>query len=165
LLQALGVKGSLKKTILSADGKEYLNEYEKLVEDVQGHALTLNLLGTYLRDAYGGDIRQSDLIKLQEADEEEQGGHAFRVMDAYVHSFENEGEKGQRPLALLRLMGLFDRPAPVACLAVLWQGEVIAGLTDALIGSSDAQRNIALKRLAEPTCSPRTATRTARCCR
>ena len=35
LLRSLGVKGTPK-------------EFEKLVEDVQGHALTLNLLGTYL---------------------------------------------------------------------------------------------------------------------
>jgi hypothetical protein len=61
-----------------------------LVEDVRGHALTLNLLGTYLRDAHAGDIRKRDLVKLEEADAEEQGGHAFRVMDAYVRWFEQE---------------------------------------------------------------------------
>jgi hypothetical protein len=74
LLRRLGVKGTQA-------------EFETLVEDVRGHALTLNLLGTYLRDAYAGDIRKRDLVNLQEADEE-QGGHAFRVMDAYVHWFQ-----------------------------------------------------------------------------
>ena len=83
LLDRLGVKGTLK-------------ERETLTEDVKGHALTLNLIGSYLRDAYGGDIRKRDLIKLEEADAEEQGGHAFRAMDAYVGWFESEGEKGQR---------------------------------------------------------------------
>ncbi|HXF39330.1 MAG TPA: TIR domain-containing protein, partial [Blastocatellia bacterium] len=87
LLQSLGVRGSLRKTIPSADGRTLWNEYEKLVEDVKGHALTLNLLGTYLRDAHAGDIRQRDLIKLEEADTEEQSGHAFHVMDAYVKLF------------------------------------------------------------------------------
>src|SRR6185295_8222307 len=67
VLQSLGVKGSLRKTIPSADGRTLWNEYEKLVEDVKGHALTLNLLGTYLRDAHAGDIRRRDLIKLEEA--------------------------------------------------------------------------------------------------
>jgi tetratricopeptide (TPR) repeat protein len=113
----------------------------------------LNLLGTYLRDAHGGDIRQGDLIKLEEADAEEQGGHAFRVMDAYVQSFESGGKtaeeqaKGGRALALLQLLGLFDRPATADLLEALWDGEPIAGLTEPLIGISEAQRNLSLKRL------------------
>ncbi|HZW26677.1 MAG TPA: SEFIR domain-containing protein [Gallionella sp.] len=147
LLQSLGVKGGFVKNIPVGGGSELLNEFEKLVEDVRGHALTLNLLGAYLRDAHHGDIRRRDRIKLEEADAEEQGGHAFRVMDAYVQSFESEGAKGRRALALLRLLGLFDRPAPADCLQALWQGEAIAGLTDALGGVGEAQRNIALTRL------------------
>jgi hypothetical protein len=120
LLQSFEVKGSLRETIRSADGRELLNEFEKLVEDVQGHALTLNLLGTYLRDAHAGDIRKRDLVEFEEADAEEQGGHAFHVMDAYVKSFETEGEKGNHALAILRLLGLFDRPATADCLDALW---------------------------------------------
>jgi tetratricopeptide (TPR) repeat protein len=153
LLQSLDVKGSLRKTIPSADARALWNEYEKLVEDVKGHALTLNLLGTYLRDAHAGDIRRRDLIKLEEADAEEQSGHAFHVMDAYVKSFESgvktaeDQAKGRRALALLQLLGLFDRPASADLLDVLWQGEAIAGLTGPLIGISDAQRNLSLKRL------------------
>jgi len=152
LLQSLGVKGSLRKTIPSSDGRT-LNEYDKLVEDVQGHALTLNLLGSYLRDAHGGDIRKRDLIRLSEADAEEEGGHAFHVMDAYVESLANGGKtaddqaKGRRALSLLRLLGLFDRPATAGTLAALWDGEAIAGLTEPLIGISEAQRNLALQRL------------------
>lgn len=151
LLQALGVKGSLRKTIPAE--KPLWNEYEKLVEDVKGHALTLNLLGSYLRDAHAGDIRQRDLIKLEEADAEEQGGHAFRVMDAYVQSFESGGKtaedqaKGRRALALLQVLGLFDRPAAADCLKALWQPPAIAGLTEPLVGISEAQRNLSLKRL------------------
>jgi hypothetical protein len=64
------------------------DEFEQLVDDVRGHALTLNLLGTYLRDAHGGDIRRRDRMKLAEADAEEQAGHAFRVMDTYVQWLE-----------------------------------------------------------------------------
>jgi tetratricopeptide (TPR) repeat protein len=136
LLKRLGVEGTQK-------------EFEELVYDVDGHALTLNLLGTYLRDAHAGDIRKRDLVKLEEADTEEQGGHAFRVMDAYVKSFESEdeGEKGKRALAILRLLGLFDRPATADCLNALWKGEAIAALTEPLTGINDAQRNISLKRL------------------
>jgi len=147
------VKGSLRKNIPGADGRTLWNELEKLVEDVKGHALTLNLLGSYLRDAHAGDLRKRDLVKLEEADAEEQGGHAFHVMDAYVESFTDGGKtaddqaKGRRALALLRLLGLFDRPATADILAALWEGEAIAGLTEPLIGISEAQRNLALQRL------------------
>jgi hypothetical protein len=133
LLRSLGVKGTQK-------------ELETLVEEVKGHALTLNLLGTWLRDAYAGDIRRRDQVRLEDADKE-QGGHAFRVMDAYVHWFESEGEKGQRALALLRLLGLFDRPADAGCLAALWTAPAIPDLTEALAGISDAKRNLAITRL------------------
>ncbi len=140
LLKSLGVKGTQQ-------------EYESLAEDVAGHALTLNLLGTYLRDAHTGDIRKRDLVKLAEADAEEQGGHAFHVMDAYVKwletggKTEEENRKGQQALALLQLLGLFDRPATADCLEALWKAPVIPNLTETLVGLSEAQRNLALKRL------------------
>jgi len=86
-------------------------------------------------------------VKLNEADSEEQGGHAFRVMDAYVKWFESEGEKGKRALAVLRLLGLFDRPASADCLAALLKAPAISGLTEALVGMSEAQRNLAFSRL------------------
>jgi hypothetical protein len=114
---------------------------------VKGHALTLNLIGTFLRDAHGGDIRRRDLIRLSEADAEEQSGHAFRVMDAYVQSLSGGGERGQRALSLLKLLGFFDRPATADCLDALWQGPVIDGLTEPLDGLNETQRNLALKRL------------------
>lgn len=136
LLRRLGVKGTQ-------------HEFEQLVIDVKGHALTLNLLGSFLRDAHAGDIRKRDLVKLEEADAEEQSGHAFHVMDAYVKSFKSEGEKGMRALSVLRLLGLFDRPATADCLNALWTGKEIGGLTGALLGLSEAHRNITLKRLGD----------------
>jgi hypothetical protein len=119
LLEVLGVKGTRQ-------------EREQLSEDVKRHALTLNLIGSYLRDAYAGDIRQRDRIKFAEADAEEQGGHAFRAMNEYVRWFESDGEKGQRALAMLRLTGLFDRPADAGCLHTLWKAPPIEGLTEPL---------------------------------
>ncbi len=112
-----------------------------------GHALTLNLLGSFLRDAHGGDIRKRDLVRLEEANDEEQNGHAFHVMDAYVRWFESDGGKGLRALALLRLLGLFDRPADAGCLGALWKTPAIEGLTEPLVAMTEAQRNIVLKRL------------------
>lgn len=136
LLRTLGVRGTR-------------SQFDKLVEDVQGHALTLGLLGTYLRDAHGGDIQRRDRVKLEEADSEnERGGHAFRVMDAYVQSLATDGEKGPRALALLSLLGLFDRPATSDCLAALLRAPAIPGLTEALMNLNEAQLNMALTRLA-----------------
>ena len=116
---------------------------------MKGHALTLSLIGSYLRDAYGGDIRKRDLIKLGEADAEEQSGHAFRAMDAYVGWFESDGERGERALAMLRLMGLFDRPADAGCLEELWRAPAIEGLTEPLAVLNEAQCNIVLTRITD----------------
>ena len=127
LLKSLGVKGAPE-------------EFEALVEEVKGHALALTLIGSFLRDAYGGDIRKRDLVRLEMADAE-------ISMDSYVKWFESEGEKGLRALAMLRLLGLFDRPADAGCLVALWKAPAIPGLTEPLIAMDEAQRNIVLKRL------------------
>lgn len=133
LLAKLGVKGNK-------------SEFEALVDDVKGHALTLNLLGTYLRDAHAGDIRRRDLVHLEEADAE-MGGHAFRTMDAYVRWFQSDGKRGKRALAVLRMMGLFDRPASSDCFNALLQLRSIQGLTEGLFGVNEANRNTVLSRL------------------
>lgn len=133
LLEHLGVKGTPQ-------------ERETLVEDVKGHALTLTLLGAWLHDAHDGDIRKRDLVKLEEADED-QGGHAFRVMDAYVQWFESEGKHGKIALALLRLMGLFNRPAEAGCLNAVWKAPLIPDLTEPLVSIREEHRNRALNRL------------------
>ncbi|MEE8153674.1 MAG: hypothetical protein V3T53_01805 [Phycisphaerales bacterium] len=139
----------LLKTLGVREESGTQEEFEKLVEDVKGHALTLNLLGRYLADAHAGDIRKRDLVKLAEADAEEQGGHAFRVMDAYVAWFEREGERGRQAIALLRLMGLFDRAASADCIAALAESPVIEKLTDPLVDLNETQQNLALTRLEE----------------
>jgi hypothetical protein len=140
LLRKLGVKGNQK-------------EFETLVEDVKGHALTLNLLGSYLREAHDGDIRKRDLVNLEEADNEEQGGHAFRVMDAYVLWLASggknaeENKKGQRALAVLQLLGLFDRPVTANCFNALLKAPAIPNLTELLIEKKAELYRIAISRL------------------
>ncbi|BDI07879.1 hypothetical protein CATMQ487_48490 [Sphaerotilus microaerophilus] len=129
LLTTLGVTGSAQ-------------ELQAAVEEVKGHALTLQLLGSWLRDAHAGDIRQRQLVKLEEADAEEQGGHAFRVMAAYEASFEREGDAGRRALALLRLLGLFDRPVTADCFEALRQPPVIAGLTEPLFAGRSQEHQV-----------------------
>jgi tetratricopeptide (TPR) repeat protein len=162
LLKSLGVRGSeIRNRPLRAgdETSDKVNEFEKLVEDVKGHALTLNLLGSYLRDAHGGDIRRRDLVKLEEANSEEQGGHAFHVMDAYVRTFETSGKteedtaKGHRALALLRLLGLFDRPASADCLTALLAAPAIPGLTEPLF--STQKKWLGLQQTVDPISAER----------
>ena len=121
LLKKLGVRGTEQ-------------EFETLVEDVKGHALTLTLLGGFLCRAFGGDIHQRDRVRFEKADAKIDGGHALRTMAAYEHwLLRDGGEEGRREVAVLRLLGLFDRPADAACLAAL-RREPIAGLTEPLDG-------------------------------
>ncbi|MBI1918484.1 MAG: ATP-binding protein, partial [Planctomycetes bacterium] len=136
LLNTLGVVGTAKERRVASN-------------EVKGHALTLLLMGRYLALAHEGDIRQRDRFEFTEADNETQGGHAFRVLQAYETWLPKSGESGRRQLAILRLLGLFDRPADPGCLAALRQSPAIAGLTDDLVGISDAQWNIAVKRVEE----------------
>lgn len=70
-------------------------------------------------------------------------------MAAYEGWFIGEGEKGLRPLALLRLLGLFDRPADAGCLGALRKAPAIPGLTEPLVSLTDAQWNLCLSRLAQ----------------
>ncbi|HET8773007.1 MAG TPA: SEFIR domain-containing protein [Thermoanaerobaculia bacterium] len=134
LLENVGVRGTA-------------TERETLANDVKGHALTLTLLGKFLAEAYGGDIRKRDLISLPEADSEETDGHAFRVMEAYEEWLARDGRDVE--LAILRLLGLFDRPATPHCLAALRRAPAIDGLTDSLGTLTDAQWNLAVKRLVQ----------------
>lgn len=164
LLKRLGVKGSETRSIPLANsgGGDLVNEYEKLVEDVKGHALTLALLGKYI-EGQGGSIHVRDHIRLDEADAH-QGGHAFRVMDAYVRWMAPPGLRlgttgllgpakkerilqGRCELALLRLLGLFDRPAPIDCLGALWRPPGIPDLTRSIVSMTQEQRLAALDRL------------------
>src|SRR5258708_34101571 len=102
LLTRLGVKGTT-------------TEREQLASDVKGHALTLTLLGKYLAEAHGGDIRRRDLVSLSGADDEETNGHAFRVVDAYETWLGKHLRHAE--LARVRLLALFVRPATSAHLA------------------------------------------------
>jgi len=82
LLKSLGVRGMDE-------------EFESVVEDVKGHALTLTLLGGFLRRAFQGDIRQRDRVGLVKADAAV-GGHAFRLLAAYERHLSEQFAKGVR---------------------------------------------------------------------
>ncbi len=133
-------------------------ELQATSREVRGHGLTLQLLGQYLRlieESGNGDILKRGTVRLADADHEYQNdatrpyGHAFKAMEAYEKWFELEGEKGERQLAVLRLLGLFDRPASKDCLAALRAEPVIAGLTEPLVGLSSRDWTVVTKRLEE----------------
>lgn len=109
LLQHLGVKGAPE-------------ELQELVKEVQGHALTINLVGVFLAKAYFGDVRKRDVVKLNKADATVQGGHAFKAMSAYADWLLSGGDEGARQIAILLLLGLFTRPMESSCLEVLCKG-------------------------------------------
>ncbi|HJQ40986.1 MAG TPA: NB-ARC domain-containing protein, partial [Thermoanaerobaculia bacterium] len=132
LLETLGVRGTQ-------------SERETLARDVKGHALTLSLLGKFLAEAYDGDVRKRDLVSLHEADYEETRGHAFNVMKAY----EDWLGRDSREIAILRLLGIFDRPATPDCLSALRHAPAIEDLTDSLVTLTDVQWNVAVKRLVQ----------------
>lgn len=97
--------------------------------EVDGHALTLNLLGRFLARAHGGDIRRRDLVEFEEADRNQQGGTTFKMLAAFENWFAKSGEFGARQLAILRILGLFDRPAGFGCLEALRRPPAIRGVT------------------------------------
>ncbi len=123
------------------------DELEAAWRDAGGHALTLSLLGRFLADAHGGDIRKRQEVNLQTVDRETPGRTAMKVMQAYEKWLESAGPDRQRDLAVLRLMGLFDRPATPDCLSALRAAPAIEGLTDRIVDLEDWQWTKSLKNL------------------
>ena len=115
--------------------------------DFGGHPLALTLLASLIKETQNGDVRRRDHIRglLADADDPRHD-QARRVMESY----EKEWLAGQPILlALLRCVGLFDRPASGDCLAALRARPAISGLTDALVGLKDDQWRRAVARLRE----------------
>jgi hypothetical protein len=138
LLHSLDVRHAGAKLIAKNDP-----ELVTASEAVRGHALSLTLLGTWLAEAHGGDIRQRDKITFSAADDETQGDHAFKILHAY-ETWLGTTAKGQRMLAMLRLLGFFDRAAEPALLATLLKGPVLAGITEPLVDAGPEQWRAAI---------------------
>jgi predicted ATPase len=114
LLRALGVKGDEAELRTASD-------------EFSGHCLALTLLGSYLTDAFDGDIRCRDEVSTRLAHDVRQGAHARMVMESY-QTWLGEGPE----LAILRMLGLFDRPADQKALGALLKSPPIPGLTESL---------------------------------
>ncbi|HKS39133.1 MAG TPA: hypothetical protein VJX74_00860, partial [Blastocatellia bacterium] len=117
------------------------DELEQASTEYGGHALALTLLGSYLADVCAGDIRRRNEIENLEEDERH-GRHAERVMQAY-EKWLGEGVE----LSVLRLLGLFDRPAEIASIMALRAAPTIPGLTEALQNLKEQKWQQALAKL------------------
>jgi hypothetical protein len=129
LLRALGVNGPEA-------------ELRSASEDFSGHCLTLTLLGSYLTDAYNGEIRCRGEVSRRLAHDPRLGVHARKVMESY-QSWLGEGPE----LSVLRLLGLFDRPVDENALARLLKPPAIHGLTELLEDLSSTQWRTILAKL------------------
>jgi hypothetical protein len=115
LLKSLNVHGR----------KEHL---EQAVIDYRHHALALYLLGNAINYWLDGDVQKRDTLAELIDEDESEGRHAFKVMQAYAHWLQDTPE-----LKLLNMLGLFDHPIEKAVLLVLQQQqipELTLGLTE-----------------------------------
>ncbi len=123
--------------------------------EYDGHALALSLLGRYLKRRFDGDITRRGEVGPLEA-ETTRGKHAARVMEAYARWWGDGAE-----IAVLQVLGLFDRPAKAEALAALRPArgaaarrlgvnEVVAipGLTDKVPGFREWEEAVANLRTA-----------------
>jgi tetratricopeptide (TPR) repeat protein len=116
-------------------------ELEAAAKEFAGHALALTLLGSYLQVVYRGDVRQrGQIAKL--TDERRQGAHARRVLESYEKWFDGKPEPD-----ILRLMGLFDRPAEGGAIEALRAEPAIEGLTTKLQKLSEVDWRWAVENL------------------
>jgi hypothetical protein len=129
LLQALGVNG-------------HEVELRSASDEFGGHCLALTLLGSYLTDAYSGDIRCRREVSARLAHDVRQGAHARKVMESY-QTWLGEGPE----LSVLRMLGLFDRPADEKALRALLTSPAISGLTESLTDLRPTEWRTILARL------------------
>jgi hypothetical protein len=129
LLRALGVKG-------------HEPELRSASDEASGHCLALTLLGTYLVDAYHGDIRCREEVSKRLTHDVRQEVHARKVMESYQSWF-GEGPE----LSVLLLLSLFDRPADAKALGALLKLPAIRGLTESLTSLSPSEWRTILARL------------------
>jgi tRNA A-37 threonylcarbamoyl transferase component Bud32/predicted ATPase len=129
LLRALGVKGDEA-------------ELRSASEEFSGHSLALTLLGSYLTDAYNGEIRCREEVSKRLAHDVRQGVHARKVMESY------QSWLGESPeLSVLRLLGLFDRPTDEKVLGTVLKPPAIRGLTESLTNLNPTEWRTILAKL------------------
>jgi hypothetical protein len=118
------------------------DNFREVVDLLKGHALSLNLLATYANTVTSHLLPSNDEIRRLLLDPT-LGEQSYVMMRRYEILLEerakeqaktakaDDGQSADRQLALMYLVGLFDRPVEKEVIDVLL-GQSIAGLTDAL---------------------------------
>ena len=119
-------------------------ELEAAVHQLEGHALSVTLLGAYLAEVCGGDIRHKDQFDFADVmlSPEEQSElltdktivpakRAAKLMRGYLAKLEKLAQDGGAERAILNLLGLFDRPADGPAVNTLLEKHIL-GLTNEL---------------------------------
>ncbi len=108
-------------------------QLENATRDFGNHALALNLLAAYLHEVPGHHISNASQIPNLDISEEE-GKHPCRVIAAFEERF------GAGPeVELLRMLGLFDRPADTGSIDALRAEPAIPDLTDHINGLGEVE--------------------------
>jgi serine/threonine protein kinase/tetratricopeptide (TPR) repeat protein len=130
------------KLLRALDIKGQEAELRSASDEFSGHCLALTLLGSYLSDAYRGDIRRCKEVSEHLAHDVRQGTHARKVMESY-QTWVGEGPE----LSILRMLGLFDRPADENAIGALLKPPAICGLTESLTDLSSSEWQMVLGKL------------------
>lgn len=114
-----------------------------------GHPLALTLYGTLVARVAKGNPEQADaFLACGEADvaddRTDEGRHARRIIEEYDRLLGDGPER-----AILRIMGLFDRPAAPDLLRALRGPPTIPGVNDKLLQLSEAGWNSAVHSLTQ----------------
>ena len=107
-------------------------ELERAVRDFGNHALAVSLLGVYMHEIPGHDISNASGIPDLDIPVRE-GRHPRRMIAAFERRF-GEGPE----VEVLRMLGLFDRPADAGAIAALAAAPAIPNLTEHIQGLSEA---------------------------
>ena len=120
------------ETISPAAGRDLLKtefvqgtnaELEQATREFGCHALAVSLLASWLHEIPAHHVSERQrIVDLDIPDKE--GRHARRVLSAFEELLRESPE-----LELLRIMGLFDRPANTALVESVLNGDPILGLT------------------------------------
>lgn len=124
VLRSLGVRGSD-------------DDLQQASLELEGHALALVLLGTFLRDVCQGKIERSEMTQLLEHDKAI-GGPFQRIMNSY-QSWLTPAE-----LSLLRLVGMLELPAGSSQVEELRRTRAVSRVVDPslTVGGPNWQRMI-----------------------
>ncbi|MFD0725937.1 hypothetical protein [Lysobacter brunescens] len=124
-------------------------EIEAMWEALDGHTLSILQLGRLLSRGFGKDLRKWREIGFTKADKLHQGRSTMRVMAKYESWLLSGDKERQLELAILRLMGLFEKPMSPGCFEALRASPAIAGLTELFTDSENFEVEAAVTTLIE----------------